>query len=85
MELKGLLKREDYRMVLGFFHENPAAVDTARGIATWTNQETSKVMAVLRKLTSLGILIEHKASSTSGYSYTQNKKKIAMVEKMLKD
>jgi len=83
MDIKNLFKREDYRAIMGFFHENPTAIDTARGISTWTNQEINKVRAALSKLTDLGILIEHKASSTSGYSYTQNKKKIAMVKKML--
>lgn len=85
MDLKKVLNRRVYRKILSFFHENPASIDTARGIATWTNQEIKKVRAALKKLASLGLLVAHKVSSTIAYSYTRDKKKISEIAKLLKE
>ena len=85
MELKDILKRKSHRKVLKFFHENPASIDTARGVATWTNQDIKKVGSALTKLAELGLLVAHKASSTTGYSYTRNKKMISRIGRFLKE
>ena len=85
MELERLLKSENYRKILKFFHENPSSIDTGRGVATWTNQDIKKVREALKKLASVGLLVAHKASSTTGYSYTRDKKLISMVGKVFKE
>ncbi len=82
-ELERLLKTESYRKIIRFFHENPASVDTPRGVSTWTGLDIKKVRTALRKLAKMGILAAHKVSSTTGYSYTSNKKKVAAVGKLL--
>ncbi len=84
MALEALLRRKDYRKVLRFFHENPASIDTPRGVATWTNLELKKVRAILKRLANLGLLIMHNVPSTTGYSYTRDKKKILRIGKLLK-
>lgn len=84
MELERLIKRQNYHRIIKFFHENPGSIDTARGVATWTNQDAKKVKAALKKLADLGLLIVHKVSSTTGYSYTRDKKTISKISKLLK-
>lgn len=83
MHLENVLKKEVYRKVLRFFHENPTSIDTARGVATWTNQDIKKVRGALKKLSNLGLLVAHKVSSTIGYSYTRDKKKISKIGRLL--
>lgn len=85
MELEKVLKKQSYRRILRFFHENPASIDTGRGIATWTNQDIKKARAALKKLASLELLVAHKVSSTTAYSYTRNKKIISKIGRLLKE
>ena len=85
MELKNLLKRKLCHKILKFFHENPTSIDTPRGVATWTNEDIIKVRGALKKLARAGLLVSHKVSSTIGYSYVRDKKKIAKINKLLKN
>jgi len=85
MKLKNLLKLKIHKRIIRFFYENPASVDTPRGIATWINYDLKKVRAVLKKLANSGILIAHRSSSTTGYSFTRNKKTINQIRKLLKE
>jgi predicted transcriptional regulator len=85
MDLKAVLKNNSYRKILRFFHENPSSIDTGRGVATWTNQEIKMVRAALKRLASLGLLVAHKVSSTTGYSYTRDKDKAARVGRLLRE
>ena len=84
MELEKVVKKKGLRKILKFFHENPASIDTARGVATWTNQDTKEVKRDLKKLASMELLVAHKVSSTIGYSYTRDKKLISKIGKLLK-
>ena len=84
MRLSELLKNKLYRDIIGFFHENQTSVDTPRGIATWIKEERAVVKDALDKLVTLGLLNAHEVSSTTGYSYTRNKKTMQTVEKQLK-
>ena len=84
MKLRDFLKSEIHKKIIRFFHENPASVDTPRGIATWINQDVGKVRHALKNLAESGILIVHKSTSTTGYSYTRNEKMISQVDRLLK-
>ncbi|MBL7069481.1 MAG: hypothetical protein ISS34_06445 [Candidatus Omnitrophica bacterium] len=83
MGLDKVLKNKIYHTILKFFHENPNSIDTPRGVATWTNQDIKKVRVSLKRLEKLGLLIDHRVSSTTGYSLTRNKKKIAEISSLL--
>ncbi len=85
MKLENILKNKLCRSILIFFHENQSAIDTPRGIATWVKAERPIVKKALDMLVELGILIEHKSSSTTAYSYTRNKKTIREIDKKLKN
>lgn len=85
MDLNELLKNKLYREIVEFFHENQSSVDTPRGIATWVKEERAVVKNALDQLVALGILTAHEVSSTTGYSYTQNKKITQTIEKQLKN
>jgi len=67
-----------------FFHENQASIDTPRGVSTWVREDRSKVSKALEELVRLKILTAHRATSTTGYSYTRNPKIISKIEKLLK-
>ncbi len=70
--------------IIKFFHENQASIDTPRGISTWVRAERSKVSKALEDLVRLKILAAHRATSTTGYSYTRDHKIISKIEKLLK-
>ncbi len=70
--------------IIKFFHENQASIDTPRGVSTWVREDRSKVKQALEDLVKLKILTAHRATSTTGYSYTRNIKIISKIEKLLK-
>ena len=83
MSLKKYLKSDIHKKIVVFFHQNPSSVDTAKGVAGWINYEKAKVSKALRELAKENILNMHKASSTTGYSYTTNRKLIKEIEKFI--
>lgn len=70
--------------IIKFFHENQSSIDTPRGISTWVREERTKVSKALEDLVKLKILSAHRATSTTGYSYTRDPKIISKIEKLLK-
>ncbi len=70
--------------IIKFFHENQACIDTPRGVSTWVREERAKVKKALEDLVKLKILVAHRATSTTGYSYTQNRGIISTVDRFLK-
>ena len=84
MDLEKLINKSDlHREIISFFNENPSSIDTPRGISTWVRGDYLKVKDILNELADAGILIAHKASSTTGYSYTIDPKVIAKIKKVL--
>lgn len=84
-ELNKIINKSDlHRDIIRFFHENPASIDTLRGISTWVRGDHAEVRDVLEDLVSSGILISHKASSTTGYSYTRDIKITSLIKKKFK-
>jgi len=76
---KSLLHRD----IVSFFYENPASIDTPRGVSTWVKHDRARVKQILDELVSSGILTAHKATSTTGYSLTRNKALISAIKKIL--
>lgn len=85
MEIKNLFKSKIHTRIMRFFHENPASIDTARGIATWINQDLGKVRTALNKLVKAGVLISHESGSTTAYTYTRNERIVSRIEKLLQN
>ena len=85
MDINKIVESDIHLKVLTFFHENQASIDTPRGVATWIGEERSKVKATLEDLVKARILVAHRATSTTGYSYTSDEKLIAKVGKLLKN
>ena len=82
----GKILNSDIRLkIVTFFHENQASIDTPRGIATWIGEDRAKVKAALEDLVTSKILVAHRTSSTTGYSYTSDEKLISKIGKLLKD
>jgi predicted transcriptional regulator len=84
MDLKRLFENRVCRNIIRFFHENQSSVDTPRGIATWIKEEREEVKKALDTLVEAGVLVSHEVSSTTGYSYTRNKRTIEEIGKQLK-
>jgi len=70
--------------IIKFFHENQASIDTPRGVSTWVREDRAKVKNSLEELVKMKILVAHRSTSTTGYSYTRNAKIISKIEKLLK-
>lgn len=83
MDIKLLFESELNRKIIKFFHENQSALDTPRGVATWIGEERSKVKVALENLVKANILVAHRATSTTGYSYTRDSKLISTIDKLL--
>ena len=85
MSLEKILENPDLRKVAKFFHENPAAIDTPRGIATWVGIDPDTAKKALEELAGIGALIRHKIYKTTAYGYTNNKRMIAQIAEILKN
>ncbi|MDD5437070.1 MAG: hypothetical protein PHX20_05955 [Candidatus Omnitrophica bacterium] len=84
MDINRIFKSDIHIKILKFFHENQASIDTPRGVATWIGEERGKVKTALEDLVNAKILVAHRATSTTGYSYTNDDKIISKVKKLLK-
>jgi len=84
MDLNKVMASRIRLKIAKFFHENQSSIDTPRGIATWIGEDRNKVKQALEELTSLDILVAHRSTSTTGYSYTRNSKLISNIGKLLK-
>ena len=84
MNINEALRSTIHVKIIKFFHENQACIDTPRGVSTWIREERTKVKKALEDLVKLKILIAHRATSTTGYSYTQNRALISTINRFLK-
>ena len=85
MDIDRIFQSEIHAKIITFFHENQASIDTPRGVATWIGEDRSKVKTALEDLVKAKILVAHRTSSTTGYSYTSESKLISKIGKFLKD
>ena len=84
MDLNKVLKVRIYFKIIRFFHENPASIDTPRGIAAWTGESRQDMKEALSKLANIKILTAHNVSSTTAYSYTRNSRVIKKIDTIIK-
>lgn len=84
MDINKILGSEIHLKIVRFFHENQSSIDTPRGIATWIGDDRIKVKAALEDLVAAKILVAHRATSTTGYSYTREDKLISKITRILK-
>ena len=84
MDIDNIFRSEINVKVITFFHENQASIDTPRGVATWIGEDRAKVKAALEDLVKAKILVAHRTTSTTGYSYTSDDKLISKIGKLLK-
>ena len=84
MSIDDVLRSNIHVKIIKFFHENQACIDTPRGVSTWIREERAKVKSALEDLVESRILIAHRATSTTGYSYTQNRTLISTIDRFLK-
>ena len=83
MKINDAFNLKIHLKIIAFFHENQASIDTPRGVATWIREDRSKVKQALEDLVKLKILVAHRTTSTTGYSYTSNASLISKIEKLL--
>ena len=85
MDIDKIFRSEIHVKIINFFHENQASIDTPRGVATWVGEDRAKVKAALEDLVKAKILVAHRTTSTTGYSYTSDDKLISKIGKLLKN
>lgn len=85
MDIDKIFRSDIHVKIINFFHENQASIDTPRGVATWIGEERAKVKKPLEDLVAAKILVAHRTSSTTGYSYTSDNKLISRIGKLLKN
>lgn len=83
VDLKKICKSTINLKIISFFHENRSVVDTSRGIAAWLNYSREETKKALDYLTRQKILIAEHTGSATAYAYTQDKKIIETIEKLL--
>ncbi|MBN2453082.1 MAG: hypothetical protein JXB40_02315 [Candidatus Omnitrophica bacterium] len=83
MNIEKAFKSDLHLKIIRFFHENQASIDTPRGVATWVGEDRSKVKKALEDLVLLNLLVAHRTTSTTGYSYTREAKLIRKVSALL--
>lgn len=84
MKLDDALRSRIHKKIMTFFHENQASIDTPRGVSTWVDEDREAVKRALEDLVLLKILIAHRSTSTTGYSYTRDEKMITRIRRLLK-
>lgn len=72
------------RRILAFFQEQPQAVETARGIATWLNSPSQEVEKALDELVDRKWLLAHRAPMVVGYALTQDEHRLVEIQEALK-
>jgi len=85
MNMNEIFRSPIHIKIVRFFHENQASIDTPRGVSTWIGEGREAVKKALEDLVTLKILVAHRATSTTGYSYTRDGKLISKISKLLKD
>lgn len=84
MDINKAFESEVHKKIITFFHENQSSIDTPRGVATWVAEDRTKVKKALEDLVALKVLVAHRATSTTGYSYTRDTKIISKIGSLLK-
>ena len=81
MDIKKIFNCKVKRKIVHFFHNNPASIDSLRGIMTWTGLAKKEATKALEELVKYGVLMAHRSTSTVGYAYTGDKKLIDKIKK----
>lgn len=71
------------RKILRFFHEQPHAVESARGISTWIGAEPEHVEEAVGDLLERGWLDSDQTSAARGYSLTRDDKLLTQIRRAL--
>ena len=72
-----------HKIIIDFFCQNSAAIDTVSGISAWVRADKKEVKKVLIEFSKAGILDVHKVSSTIAYSYTRDPHLMSQIKKAL--
>lgn len=84
-DINKMLDSKIHLKIVVFFHENQASIDTPRGVATWIGEDRDIVKNALEDLVKLKVLVAHRSTSTTGYSYTRDEKIISKIAESLKN
>ena len=71
------------RKILRFFHEQPHAVESARGISTWIGAEPKHVEEAVGDLLARKWLDLDETTAARGYSLTRDDKLLLQVQRAL--
>jgi len=69
--------------LLNFFYENPFAMDSAKNLSRWINNDLYEVEKDLEELVKLKVVERIGEGSSAIYSYTQNLEVINMIDRFI--
>ena len=70
--------------IVEFYNENPSCIETSRGVAVWLGVDRRKAKKALEELAKFKILLAHRTQVATGYSYTQSRAIINMINRYIK-
>lgn len=71
--------------IMKFFAENPASVESVRGISTWINKDKNEVKKALSELAAEGVIKKYVGATTTGYSFIANRKLCKKIINFIKE
>ena len=72
------------RKILHFFQEQPQAVETARGVATWIGVEMEMITEAVQDLLKRRWLTADETSAVTGYALTRDERLLEQIQEALK-
>ncbi len=71
--------------ILRFFQEQPHAIETGRGIATWLGDEQRSIEKALEGLVGRKWLAMHETAAVTGYALTRDERFLTQIREVLED
>lgn len=84
MDLAKLLSPAVASKIARFFHEHPAAVETARGMATWLACPAAEVEPALETLAKAQVLTAHRSGPVTAYALTSDPALVQQLGRVLR-
>ncbi len=70
--------------IMNFFVENPASVESARGISVWINKDIQEVKHALSELETEDVIKTYQSATIVGYSFISDEKLCKKIANFIK-
>lgn len=70
--------------IMNFFVENPASVESAKGISAWINKDIQEVKKALLELANEDVIKTYRGATIIGYSFISDEKLCKKIANFIK-